>query len=260
MNVKNAVVSKRPKSRYVSFAAGLMLGCGLATGGAKGGGMPVIDIPHTFLTQFGWLSDYGEQVDQLAKLKEQYAKLQEQYQAQLEQMKQLQIGDTGGYNGKPGKKSELPARRDRHLNEEAACPQVEKAPVPGQRTICKSIVRYQNDQYNQLIDVLELEEKRTQELEAIYAERSGIRKDEPGRLQDNTNKLNALQARTQLDIQNAKTTLDAYQSVVVSLQQEQARSTDEALAGRKNNGNLVASLVRGASLGLALEGARSRDR
>lgn len=259
MNVKNAVVSKRPKSRYVSFATGLVLGCGLAVGGAKGSGMPVIDIPHTLLTKLGWMADYTEQVDQLAKLKEQYDKLQEQYQAQLEQMRQLQIGATGGYNGQPGKKAELPARRDRHLNEETACPEVEKAPVPGQRAICQSIVRYQNDQYNQLVDVLELEEKRTQELEAIYAERAGIRKDEPGRLQDNTNKLNALQARTQLDMQAAKTTLDAYQSVVVSLQQEQARSTDEALAGRKD-GNLVAGLVRGASLGLALEGARARDR
>lgn len=259
MNVKNAAVSKRPKSRHVSFAAGLVLGCGLAVGGAKGSGMPVIDIPHTLLTKLGWMADYTEQVDQLTKLKEQYDKLQEQYQAQLEQMRQLQIGATGGYNGQPGKKVELPARRDRHLNEETACPEVEKAPVPGQRAICQSIVRYQNDQYNQLVDVLELEEKRTQELEAIYAERAGIRKDEPGRLQDNTNKLNALQARTQLDMQAAKTTLDAYQSVVVSLQQEQARSTDEALAGRKD-GNLVAGLVRGASLGLALEGARARDR
>jgi hypothetical protein len=60
-------------------------------------------------------------------------------------------------------------------------------------------------------------------------------------------------------MQAAKTTLDAYQSVVVSLEQEQARSTQMALEGRKN-GNLVAGLVRGASLGLALEGARSRDR
>ena len=260
MNVKNAAVSKKPKSRYVTFTAGLVLGCGMAVVGVSRAGMPVIDIPHTFLTQFGWLADYGEQVDQLAKLKEQYDKLQEQYQAQLEQMKQLQIGATGGYNGKPGKKAELPPRHDRSYGEDTACPEVKKAPVPGQRAICKSIVRFQNDQYNQLIDVLELEEKRTQELEAIYAERAGIRKDEPGRLQDNTNKLNALQARSQLDMQAAKTTLDAYQSVVVSLRQEQARSTDEALAGRKKNGNLVAGLVRGASLGLALEGARARDR
>lgn len=259
MNVKKAAVSKQSKSKYVNFTAGLVLGCGMAVVGVSRAGMPVIDIPHTFLTQFGWLADYGEQVDQLAKLKEQYDKLQEQYQAQLEQMKQLQIGATGGYNGKPGKKAELPPKRDRYAGEDSACPEVKKAPVPGQRAVCKNIVRFQNDQYNQLVDVLELEEKRTQELEAIYAERAGIRKDEPGRLQDNTNKLNALQARTQLDMQTAKTTLDAYQSVVVSLEQEQARSTQKALEGRKT-GNLVAGLVRGASLGLALEGARARDR
>ncbi len=258
MNVKKAAGSKQAKSRYVNFASGLVLGCGLAVGAASA--MPVVDLPHTLLTKLGWLADYSEQVDQLTKLKEQYDKLKEQYDAQLEQMRQLQIGATGGYNGKPGKKAELPARRDRHLNEESACPEVKKAPVPGQRAICKSIVRYQNDQYNQLVDVLELEEKRTKELEAIYAERAGIRKDEPGRLQDNTNKIASLQARTQLDMQNAKTTLDAYQSVVVSLQQEQARSTDEALEGRKKDGTLVAGLVRGASLGLALDVARKRDR
>lgn len=259
MNVKKVAGSKQPKTRYITFATGLVLGCGLAAGGAKGSGMPVMDIPHTFLTQFGWSFDYAEQVDQLVKLKEQYDKLQEQYQAQLEQMRQLQIGATGGYNGKPGKKADLPPRHDRKYGEDEACPEVEKAPVPGQRAICKSIVRFQNDQYNQLVDVLELEEKRTQELEAIYAERAGIRADEPGRLQDNTNKLNALQARSQLDMQAAKTTLDAYHRVVVSLEQEQARSTQMALEGRKS-GNLVAGLVRGASLGLALDGARARDR
>lgn len=258
MNVKKAAGSKQAKSRYVNFATGLVLGCGLAVGGARA--MPVSDIAHTIFTQLGWGFDYAEQVDQLTKLKEQYDKLQEQYDAQLEQMRQLQIGTSSGYNGKPGKKAELPAKRGRHDGEDDACPEVKKAPVPGQRAVCKNIVRFQNDQYNQLVDVLELEEKRTQELEAIYAERAGIRANEPGRLQENTNKLNSLQARTQLDMQAAKTTLDAYQSVVVSLQQEQTRSTQKALEGRKSDGSLVAGLVRGASLGLALEGARQRDR
>ncbi|RYE72763.1 MAG: hypothetical protein EOO81_02525 [Oxalobacteraceae bacterium] len=260
MNVKTKSDSKKRGSKYVTFASGLVLGCGLATGGAThASGVPVIDIPHTIFTQLGWGMDYAEQIDQLAKLKEQYDKLKEQYDAQLEQMRQLQIGASGGYSGKPGKKAELPAKRSRYQDEDKACPEFEKAPVPGQRAVCKNIVRFQNDQYNQLVDVLELEQKRTEELEKIYAEREGIKSDEPGRLQDNSNKIMSIQARAQLDMQNAKTTLDAYQSVVVSLEQEQARSTQMALEGRKD-GSLVAGLVRGASLGLALEGARARDR
>src|SRR6188768_154377 len=98
MNVKKAG-SKQSKSRYVNFATGLVLGCGLAVGSAHAI-LPVEDIPHTIFTQLGWGMDYAEQVDQLTKLKEQYDKLKEQYDAQLEQMRQLQIGATGGYNGK----------------------------------------------------------------------------------------------------------------------------------------------------------------
>jgi hypothetical protein len=132
-----------------------------------------------------------------------------------------------------------------------------------QKEICQRIVLAQNAQYNESVKILKGVREREKELQKINQERAAI-KDEPGKLQDNTNKLNAVLNKSTIEMQYSTAVIEAYDSYIQSLQQNQAMLGKQALTGDSGNETFASAVVdkfvQGAVLKVALEGAKTRER
>jgi hypothetical protein len=122
---------------------------------------------------------------------------------------------------------------------------------------CIAKVQTQNRRYNAMRELLKEVEANDKALEEARLERAGIDPEAQGALQANSNKMMSIQSKMQNDVQNGKYTIDAYNAMLVALNDETARLARVAL---DNENGLLGTVVQGAALKMALKAARTRDR
>lgn len=174
----------------------------------------------------------------------------------------LQSSQSGQQSGQSSSDSKLEKRAE-DVNSEKRCRDEANNPVNAtQRPICQDIVKHENKLFNYLIDMLDLTEKRQEQLKAITQERSKIElggENEYGQLQSNTNRLLALQAQQQIDAMNLRLTMDSYDRYITGKRAELADLARDAQRGP--SGITVDSMLSSAaSIGIlktALEASRS---
>ncbi|KRB04450.1 hypothetical protein ASD86_19280 [Lysobacter sp. Root690] len=199
---------------------------------------------------------YAQQVKQY---EEQVKQLQEQVKA-YEQMALGQLKFQGAAGYREDISSQFP---ERDINEgvDKACGKEKNNPVAkDQHKYCIAIVQTENRRYNAMVKMLKDVSKRDKELEEAYKDRAKLTADkDQGKLQTNTNYIAALQAQMANDVQNGKYMLDAYTSMLRSLNENMVRSANMALKN-KNSPSIIDTAIQGGALKLALQGARSRER
>lgn len=252
MNMKSNHTNRYSKSRMMALA-GFVL-CGGWVAGNANAQWVVNDPAHIGLNQFSWGADFSEQLNQLNQLREQYAKLQEQYQQMQKQYQQGFIGNSSSSGQSVGGSGYEPKRVDVNLGVEERC-KVSKTPVATEQLeICREIVRTSNSQYNYAVTMYEVTQDRTERLREIEQERAALSQQDQGKLQDNTNKLLALQALIQIDAQQAQTNLNAYDKRLRYLNEQQVFYTRKAM---QTESSLLGDIVAGATLKVALDAVRS---
>ncbi len=149
--------------------------------------------------------------------------------------------------------------RDVNTGVDTRCTQKQSAnPVaPEQYDYCVAIVQTENRRFNAMVKVLEGVKERDAELDKAMIARKKIQKDEPGKLAANNNRILALQSQLQNDIQNAQTLMNAYDSAIRTLKDDQILAGNRALDG---NSTLLGDVTEGVALKIALKAARTRDR
>jgi hypothetical protein len=129
-----------------------------------------------------------------------------------------------------------------------------------QKELCQRIVLARNAQYNESVKILKAVREREQELKEINAEREAIG-DEPGKLQSNTNKLNAVLNKSTIEMQYRTSVIQSYDSYIESLEQQQGLLGNQAMTGDSGNKTFaetyVKKFVQGAALKAALDRASS---
>ncbi|MBZ4039590.1 hypothetical protein [Novilysobacter selenitireducens] len=134
-----------------------------------------------------------------------------------------------------------------------------------QHQLCQEIVKTELARYTYALKMHELTRTRYERFEAIQEEREGLKEEQQGRLQDNSNKLLALMSLMEIDRQQYRTYMDAYEARLAYLSAARDRLTRDALHGKKDGGGLgtggiVGGIVGGAALKAALELAKTRQR
>lgn len=138
-----------------------------------------------------------------------------------------------------------------------------------QKTTCEDIAKTENSQYLYMVKMFEITTKRKEKLEEIENERSGLSGEKDfGKLQNNTNKLLALNARMSLDRAQMESAMHAYETRLRYLRQFQSQQTKDRLTGNKTGdggspfgdiGSIGSTLVAGAVMKTTLEGLKSDD-
>lgn len=136
-----------------------------------------------------------------------------------------------------------------------------------QRMICTARQQLVNKRYNVLVKMLKDVEKRDQNVNEIRSNRGGITgAADAGRLAANTNTAMQARAGTVNDGQNYLMTMQAYTSMIATLDNEMAKSARKALKneGAEDQGPfglppIVGKVAQGAALKIGLAAAESRD-
>lgn len=135
----------------------------------------------------------------------------------------------------------------------------------GQQQICEEIVKTWNAQMNYMVAMYKLAaQTRNDQLKQIQDERSRLQSTDYGKLEDNTNKLIALQTQLQIDQQQTQTVMYAYETRLAYLRDLQSRTTDAILTNKDvDGGNPIKDLIGGAIsagvLKVALDAAQSPE-
>ncbi len=120
-----------------------------------------------------------------------------------------------------------------------------------QLTNCQEIVRTENAQYNYMVVMYDITDQRQAAFKTLVDQRKNIREDSGhGLLQDNTNKLVALQTAMQIDQQRTLAAMNAFETRVRALNHRQATLTAEALSGEKKSAGSLEDMISGGIAGL----------
>lgn len=115
------------------------------------------------------------------------------------------------------------------------CPATKAAEKPGaartQWQICRLLVQTELAQYKYSLKMYELAKTRHSRLEKIQKEREVLSADDQGKLQDNNNKLLALLALMEIDRQQQKTYMDAYDARIRYLSAARDNVSSKVLHG-----------------------------
>lgn len=204
----------------------------------------------------------AESIKQVKEMRRAYDKLNDQY-LELKKQYDQQLVEGLAYSGRDG----VRVRIDRRLLGHGVaqrCTDLSN-PAPQQKQLCVALVQTLNRQFNAMVDLQELSQAREGELKDIYRERSGIRPDQAGRLQANSNRLLSFQARAQVDVQNAQNLLEAYGGQVRVLEAEHAKAAQAVIDGPRDGNTLAPHRfaqggLRAAALKAAFETAKRRER
>lgn len=141
-----------------------------------------------------------------------------------------------------------------------------------QQDTCNKIVEIENAQYKFMVVMYETSKARDTTLREILAERQGLSPTDYGKLEDNTNKLTALQALIALDRQQMESVNFAYEANLRYLRALQTQAANVAAKGGKPGkygsfdlpiigsidvGNLLNAAIGGATLAAGLEKAKT---
>ncbi|ETC82612.1 type IV secretion system protein VirB5 [Xanthomonas hortorum pv. carotae str. M081] len=147
-----------------------------------------------------------------------------------------------------------------------------------QKEGCELIQRTRNSQYNYMVAMYDITTKRLERLRKIEQERTEIKDNELGKLEDNTNKLIALKTLMDIDRQQMESAMFAYQTRLGFLTKQQDAQAWAAMRGKKapsgdpssqggvgsffeslgnTLGDFGKSVVAGAAMKVALDSVRS---
>ncbi|MBB6365535.1 hypothetical protein FHR56_000648 [Xanthomonas sacchari] len=144
-----------------------------------------------------------------------------------------------------------------------------------QQQTCELIQRTRNSQFNYMVAMYDITEKRLQRLRDLEDQRSKIASNQIGLLEDNTNKLIALRALMDIDRQQTEAAMFAYEKRLSYLTQVQSAGAWAAMNGKKapsatttgggglfegfsGLGDFASKLVGGAVMGGALQLAKTK--
>ena len=136
------------------------------------------------------------------------------------------------------------------------CPATLAQGVPQQQhQICQELVKTELAQYRYSLQMYQQAKDRHARLQEIENERSHLNAEDQGKLQDNSNKLLALISLMEIDRQQQKTYMDAYEARLRYLHAAQDLLTQQALAG---NGSIWSGVVGGVAIKEALDSVKSK--
>lgn len=255
-----STINVKTKVRVTVMAA-MTSACLAVVGSAGATGIPVVDGAHVSLTMNGWMSQYTQMYAEYAKQLEQLTTQINQLQTQVKQYQQMMVKGAAYKPKAPFRENIATRFPGRGINDGVTehCGDKPKnnAVGPQQHSLCIAKVRTQNQQFNAMRQFLLDVQKNDTDLEAARTERAGIAATDQGALQANSNKMVSIQSKMENDLQNAKYTMDAYNAVLMSINNETVRLAEEAL---RNKNGLLNTAVQGAALKLALRAALARDR
>ncbi len=101
-----------------------------------------------------------------------------------------------------------------------------------QQKTCELIQRTRNSQYNYMVAMYDITEKRLQRLRDIEKERQNIKPEQVGLLEDNTNKLIALKTLMDIDRQQTESAMFAYEKRLAFLTEVQSAGAKAAMTGQ----------------------------
>ncbi len=136
------------------------------------------------------------------------------------------------------------------------CPATLAQGVPQQQhQICQELVKTELAQYRYSLQMYQQAKDRHTRLQEIESDRSGLKAEDQGKLQDNSNKLLALISLMEIDRQQQKTYMDAYDARLHYLHAAQDLLTHQALSG---NGSVWSGVVGGVAMKEALDGVKTK--
>lgn len=143
------------------------------------------------------------------------------------------------------------------ISETSSC----KGLTKGQIKNCEDIVETKNAQYKYMKSVYDMAAKRQETLNSLQETRRGLKTEEFGKLQDNSNQTLTLIAQIQIDRQQMDSLNSAYQARIDFLKDQQkqlAQSATEPTTGTVLS-NLASQAVAGIVLKKALDVQASPD-
>ena len=136
------------------------------------------------------------------------------------------------------------------------CPDTQAQGVPQQQhQICQEMVKTELAQYKYSLQMYQQAINRHVRLQQIEDERSHLDPEDQGKLQDNSNKLLALISLMEIDRQQHKTYMDAYEARLHYLHAARDLLTRKVMDG---NGSVWSGVVGGVALKTALDAVKTR--
>jgi hypothetical protein len=127
--------------------------------------------------------------------------------------------------------------------------------IPQQQNIvCKELYKTEIARYRFSLEMYDLAEKRNKKLQEIIAERNALNEKDFGKMEENTNKLVALQAQMDNDRDRYQTYMQAYQARTDHLVKTKELLAEQAMSGNGKS-NPMGGIVGGAVLLTALKAA-----
>lgn len=231
---------------------------GFLTAGAANAQWVVTDPGHTIANKMAWVAQYQQMYQELQRQ-------MEQYKTQIRELEQKYV--TGpSFNGGFGYRETL---AERGLNDFVVerCgkggglstgPNQIKAIAEKQYRNCVAIVQTENTRYNVMVRILKNLDVRDKQMEELKRQASSVPQDQPGALERVNNNIAQLEAYVALDIENAKTLLEAYDASLKALNTEQVWLGQAAFSSKDRS--LLDTAIQYGALKGALEVARRRDR
>lgn len=241
-----------------SGLAAVMLG-GFLTAGVASAQWVVTDPGHTIANKMAWIAQYQQMYQELQRQ-------MEQYRTQIRELEQKYVNGPS-FNGGLGYRETL---SERGLNDFVVdrCgkggglstgPNQLKTVTERQYRNCVAIVQTENTRYNVMVRILKNLDVRDKQMEELNQQAASVPKDQPGALERVNNNIAQLEAYVSLDIENAKTLMEAYDAGLKALNTEQVWLGQAAFSNKGGDGLLDTAIQYGALKG-ALEVARRRDR
>lgn len=130
-----------------------------------------------------------------------------------------------------------------------------------QQVVCINIVLLENKKYNELVQMVRDADKRKQEVDKMIND--AAKDSDPGAMASSTVKAQELMGKSLAEMQYSLARIQAFDGMIDSLQTDQQTLAKQALSGSQNNfsaAGLLGKVVQGATLELALQAARARER
>jgi hypothetical protein len=263
---------KARSSRKTPFVASLALACTLAAGSA-GAGIPVTDVgnmPNHIITQ---ISSYTSQFQAYAEYGETLQRWQrtvQEYQDAITKLSQI------GNMNKLLMETDMQTRPASY-GVEARCPSTSSGGLPTlsdmmsaiginqngdilsqQSLICVQIVSLENKKYNELVEMLKKAKDRqdqiTEELEKAKSDST------EGNQEAYQAKIQALMGASLSEMQYSQARVNAFDGMIQARTKDQSVLAEIGLKGSPDANKWWGPLVQGATLEIALQALRTRDR
>lgn len=131
-----------------------------------------------------------------------------------------------------------------------------------QQLVCTNIVLLENKKYNELVTLVQEADKRAKDIDKGIQEVAVVNAD-PGKMESASIRAQSQMAASLAEMQYSLARIQAFDGMIESLKIDQQTLAKQALSGSQNNfsaSGLLGKVVQGATLELALQAARARER